>query len=49
MWLKPADALAPERKLKLMLVTEETLRALAKFDARRRCHRVCRTKRATCR
>ena len=32
MWLKPADALAPERKLKLMLVTEETLRELAKFD-----------------
>ncbi|HSW27539.1 MAG TPA: MBL fold metallo-hydrolase [Burkholderiaceae bacterium] len=32
MWLKPAHALAPERKLKLMLVTEETLRALAKFD-----------------
>jgi glyoxylase-like metal-dependent hydrolase (beta-lactamase superfamily II)/8-oxo-dGTP pyrophosphatase MutT (NUDIX family) len=31
MWLKPADALAPERQLKLMLVTEETLRALAKF------------------
>ena len=28
----PLDALAPERKLKLMLVTEETLRALAKFD-----------------
>ena len=32
MWLKPADALAPERKLKLMLVTEETLRALSKFE-----------------
>ena len=32
MWLKPADALSPERKLKLMLVTEETLRALAKFE-----------------
>jgi glyoxylase-like metal-dependent hydrolase (beta-lactamase superfamily II)/8-oxo-dGTP pyrophosphatase MutT (NUDIX family) len=32
MWLKPADALASERKLKLMLVTEETLRALAKFE-----------------
>jgi glyoxylase-like metal-dependent hydrolase (beta-lactamase superfamily II)/8-oxo-dGTP pyrophosphatase MutT (NUDIX family) len=31
MWLKPADALAAERQLKLMLVTEETLRALAKF------------------
>lgn len=32
MWLKPADALAPERELKLMLVTEETLRALSKFE-----------------
>jgi glyoxylase-like metal-dependent hydrolase (beta-lactamase superfamily II)/8-oxo-dGTP pyrophosphatase MutT (NUDIX family) len=32
MWLKPADALAPERGLKLMLVTEETLRALSKFQ-----------------
>ncbi|HEY2978539.1 MAG TPA: MBL fold metallo-hydrolase, partial [Burkholderiaceae bacterium] len=32
MWLKPADALAPERKLKLMLVTEETLRTLATFQ-----------------
>ncbi|HET9205684.1 MAG TPA: MBL fold metallo-hydrolase [Burkholderiaceae bacterium] len=32
MWLKPAEALAPERKLKLMLVTEETLRALSKFE-----------------
>jgi glyoxylase-like metal-dependent hydrolase (beta-lactamase superfamily II) len=32
MWLKPADALAPERKLKLMLVTEETLRALSRFE-----------------
>jgi glyoxylase-like metal-dependent hydrolase (beta-lactamase superfamily II)/8-oxo-dGTP pyrophosphatase MutT (NUDIX family) len=31
MWLRPEDALAPERKLKLMLVTEETLRALTKF------------------
>jgi len=31
MWLKPADAVAAERKLKLMLVTEETLRALATF------------------
>ena len=31
MWLKPADALAAERKLKLMLVTEETLRTLATF------------------
>ena len=27
-----------------MLVTEETLRALAKFAERRRCHRVCRSK-----
>ena len=32
MWLKPADALAAERQLKLMLVTEETLRALSKFE-----------------
>jgi glyoxylase-like metal-dependent hydrolase (beta-lactamase superfamily II)/8-oxo-dGTP pyrophosphatase MutT (NUDIX family) len=32
MWLKPADALVPERRLKLMLVTEETLRALSKFE-----------------
>ncbi len=32
MWLKPADALAPERGLKLMLVTEETLRALSEFE-----------------
>ncbi len=32
MWLRPADALSPERKLKLMLVTEETLRALAGFE-----------------
>ena len=32
MWLKPADALAAERKLKLMLVTEETLRTLATFQ-----------------
>jgi glyoxylase-like metal-dependent hydrolase (beta-lactamase superfamily II)/8-oxo-dGTP pyrophosphatase MutT (NUDIX family) len=32
MWLKPADALSPERELKLMLVTEETLRALARFE-----------------
>jgi len=32
MWLKPAEALAPERKLKLMLVTEETLRTLARFE-----------------
>ncbi|HEY6353391.1 MAG TPA: NUDIX domain-containing protein, partial [Burkholderiaceae bacterium] len=32
MWLKPADAAAPERKLKLMLVTEETLRTLATFQ-----------------
>ena len=32
MWLRPADALAPERKLKLMLVTEETLRTLATFQ-----------------
>ncbi|HSW24131.1 MAG TPA: MBL fold metallo-hydrolase, partial [Burkholderiaceae bacterium] len=32
MWLKPADALAAERKLKLMLVTEETLRTLAAFQ-----------------
>jgi glyoxylase-like metal-dependent hydrolase (beta-lactamase superfamily II)/8-oxo-dGTP pyrophosphatase MutT (NUDIX family) len=31
MWLKPADALATERKLKLMLVTQETLRTLATF------------------
>jgi glyoxylase-like metal-dependent hydrolase (beta-lactamase superfamily II)/8-oxo-dGTP pyrophosphatase MutT (NUDIX family) len=31
MWLKPADAVAAERKLKLMLVTEETLRTLATF------------------
>jgi len=31
MWLRPADALAAERKLKLMLVTEETLRTLATF------------------
>ncbi|HET7528116.1 MAG TPA: NUDIX hydrolase, partial [Burkholderiaceae bacterium] len=31
MWLKPADALAAERQLKLMLVTEETLRTLANF------------------
>jgi glyoxylase-like metal-dependent hydrolase (beta-lactamase superfamily II)/8-oxo-dGTP pyrophosphatase MutT (NUDIX family) len=32
MWLKPADALAPGRKLKLMLVTEETLRTLSTFE-----------------
>jgi glyoxylase-like metal-dependent hydrolase (beta-lactamase superfamily II)/8-oxo-dGTP pyrophosphatase MutT (NUDIX family) len=32
MWLKPADAVAAERKLKLMLVTEETLRTLATFQ-----------------
>jgi len=32
MWLKPIDALAAERRLKLMLVTEETLRALSKFE-----------------
>jgi len=32
MWLKPADAVAPQRQLKLMLVTEETLRALATFE-----------------
>jgi glyoxylase-like metal-dependent hydrolase (beta-lactamase superfamily II)/8-oxo-dGTP pyrophosphatase MutT (NUDIX family) len=32
MWLKPADALAAERKLKLMLVTEETLRSLTQFE-----------------
>jgi glyoxylase-like metal-dependent hydrolase (beta-lactamase superfamily II)/8-oxo-dGTP pyrophosphatase MutT (NUDIX family) len=32
MWLRPAAALAPERGLKLMLVTEETLRALSKFQ-----------------
>jgi glyoxylase-like metal-dependent hydrolase (beta-lactamase superfamily II)/8-oxo-dGTP pyrophosphatase MutT (NUDIX family) len=32
MWLTPADALAAERRLKLMLVTEETLRALSKFE-----------------
>jgi glyoxylase-like metal-dependent hydrolase (beta-lactamase superfamily II)/8-oxo-dGTP pyrophosphatase MutT (NUDIX family) len=32
MWLKPADALAAERKLKLMLVTEETLRTLSTFE-----------------
>jgi glyoxylase-like metal-dependent hydrolase (beta-lactamase superfamily II)/8-oxo-dGTP pyrophosphatase MutT (NUDIX family) len=32
MWLRPVDALAPERKLKLMLVTEETLRTLAGFE-----------------
>jgi glyoxylase-like metal-dependent hydrolase (beta-lactamase superfamily II)/8-oxo-dGTP pyrophosphatase MutT (NUDIX family) len=32
MWLKPADALAAERRLKLMLVTEETLRALSTFE-----------------
>ena len=31
MWLKPADALAAERKLKLLLVTEDTLRTLATF------------------
>ena len=31
MWLRPADAVAAERKLKLMLVTEETLRALSAF------------------
>ncbi|HEU5296301.1 MAG TPA: MBL fold metallo-hydrolase [Burkholderiaceae bacterium] len=31
MWLKPGDALAAERQLKLMLVTEETLRTLATF------------------
>ena len=37
MWLTPADALAPERKLKLMLVTEETLRALSEFATRGRC------------
>jgi glyoxylase-like metal-dependent hydrolase (beta-lactamase superfamily II)/8-oxo-dGTP pyrophosphatase MutT (NUDIX family) len=32
MWLKPSDAMAAERKLKLMLVTEETLRTLATFE-----------------
>ncbi|MFI4931777.1 MAG: MBL fold metallo-hydrolase [Burkholderiales bacterium] len=32
MWIKPAAALAAERKLKLMLVTEETLRTLAAFQ-----------------
>jgi glyoxylase-like metal-dependent hydrolase (beta-lactamase superfamily II)/8-oxo-dGTP pyrophosphatase MutT (NUDIX family) len=31
MWLKPADAAAAERKLRLMLVTEETLRTLGTF------------------
>jgi glyoxylase-like metal-dependent hydrolase (beta-lactamase superfamily II)/8-oxo-dGTP pyrophosphatase MutT (NUDIX family) len=31
MWLRPAEALSPERRLKLMLVTEETLRTLARF------------------
>jgi glyoxylase-like metal-dependent hydrolase (beta-lactamase superfamily II)/8-oxo-dGTP pyrophosphatase MutT (NUDIX family) len=32
MWLKPADAIQPDRGLKLMLVTEETLRTLATFE-----------------
>jgi glyoxylase-like metal-dependent hydrolase (beta-lactamase superfamily II)/8-oxo-dGTP pyrophosphatase MutT (NUDIX family) len=32
MWLKPADAIEPTRGLKLMLVTEETLRTLAGFQ-----------------
>jgi glyoxylase-like metal-dependent hydrolase (beta-lactamase superfamily II)/8-oxo-dGTP pyrophosphatase MutT (NUDIX family) len=32
MWIRPADALKPERKLKLMLVTEETLRTLLTFE-----------------
>ena len=32
MWLRPADALSAERGLKLMLVTEETLRTLATFQ-----------------
>jgi glyoxylase-like metal-dependent hydrolase (beta-lactamase superfamily II)/8-oxo-dGTP pyrophosphatase MutT (NUDIX family) len=32
MWLRPAEALSPERRLKLMLVTEETLRTLARFE-----------------
>ena len=32
MWLKPADALASERELKLMLVTEQTLRELSTFE-----------------
>ena len=31
MWLRPADALSHDRQLKLMLVTEETLRTLATF------------------
>jgi glyoxylase-like metal-dependent hydrolase (beta-lactamase superfamily II)/8-oxo-dGTP pyrophosphatase MutT (NUDIX family) len=31
MWLRPADALTAERQLKLMLVTEETLRTLANY------------------
>ena len=31
MWLRPADALSQERQLKLMLVTEETLRTLGTF------------------
>lgn len=31
MWLRPADALDPARGLKLMVVTEETLRTLAGF------------------
>jgi len=32
MWLKPAEALHAERQLKLMLVTEETLRTLSTFQ-----------------
>ena len=31
MWLRPVDALAADRQLKLMLVTEETLRSLGTF------------------
>jgi len=32
MWLRPADAIDPMRGLKLMVVTEETLRTLAGFE-----------------
>ncbi|MBE7419921.1 MAG: MBL fold metallo-hydrolase [Ideonella sp.] len=32
MWLRPADAIDPARGLKLMVVTEETLRTLAGFE-----------------